>query len=229
MKKKRGKFIVIEGNEGSGKSTQVKLLYDYFVKHKIPIFSTKECSDGPIGQLIRKFYISGERSGDKRILNTLFIADRLDHITNEEDGMLNFIQDGINVICDRYYMSSIAVTGGLYSETPHYWNEMISVYNQNIINRNLMKPDITFYIDTSPEISMERIQKRNGKKEIFDSMDSIQKIYDAYNDAIYILRKRGDKIFVINGDRSEEEVFEDIITTLFDQNLIKKKFRKKVK
>ena len=98
---KRGKFIVFEGIEGSGKSTQTKMLSDYFKSNNIWVHQTREASDGPIGKMLRETYLSGKRKVDTRIINLLYVPDRLDHITNEEDGILSILESGINVISDR--------------------------------------------------------------------------------------------------------------------------------
>jgi len=114
LKMERGKFIVIEGIDGSGKTTQVKKIEKLLTHNDFHVHVTRECTDNPIGKLLRNLYLSGKRKCDERVINMLYAADRLDHITNEEDGMLNILNEGIHVLSDRYYLSSLAY------DTYHY-------------------------------------------------------------------------------------------------------------
>ena len=90
----KGKFIVFEGIDGSGKSTQINFLVNKLKEAGISYYTTAEPSDGPIGVMIRQI-LTGERKMDNKVIAALFAADRLDHILNEENGILNKIENGI--------------------------------------------------------------------------------------------------------------------------------------
>ena len=217
----KGKFIVFEGIDASGKTTQSKMLRRYLVGKRLDVYWTHECSDGPIGKVIREEYLSGKRQGDPRILNMLYAIDRLDHLTNNEDGIINFIENEVNVISDRYYMSSIAYHGSLFIYKPDlYHSELYSIYKQNLINMKLLKPDITIYIDINPEDAYSRLQSRNENKEIFDSLVSLRRVHLAYKDAINILKDSNESIAIIDGNKSVEEVFNNVLKVIRSNKIL---------
>ena len=104
---KKGKFIVFEGIDGSGKSTQIKSLVNRMKENDYHIFPTFEPTDGPIGSLIRQMLI-GEVETDQRTIASLFAADRTDHLLNKKNGLKNKVDNGEIVLCDRHYFSSYA-------------------------------------------------------------------------------------------------------------------------
>ena len=101
----RGKFIVFEGIDGSGKSTQVRILQERLKAAGVYCDTTMEPTGSPIGSLIRQV-LTGRLKMDKRVIASLFTADRLDHLLNDVNGILAEINQGITVISDRYYFSS---------------------------------------------------------------------------------------------------------------------------
>lgn len=213
----KGKFIVFEGIEGSGKSTQVKLLTEYLQSKTLPVYQTREASDGPIGKILRSEYLSGKRECDKRLINLLYVPDRLDHITNTEDGILMKIENGFNVISDRYYMSSAAIHSSLFTDEKERIDEMIKIIKANEININLLKPDITFYIDTDPVVANQRVLKNRKDISIFDNIEYMKRQQTCYENSIdYIRNTYKEFIFKIDGNRSIKEVQEDIIYVLND-------------
>lgn len=86
MVSKNGCFIVFEGIDGSGKSTQISLLKEHIEEHSINCMTTMEPSNGPIGTLLRQF-LSGRIKGEETTLTALFAADRLDHLNNPVNGI----------------------------------------------------------------------------------------------------------------------------------------------
>ena len=115
-----GHFIVIEGIDGSGTTTQCSILADRLTEKGLPVHTTREPSDGPIGVLIRQVLTGrvvvsgrqGARPFNWATMATLFAADRLDHLEAE---VIPNLTDGVTVICDRYDHSSVAyqtVSGG---------------------------------------------------------------------------------------------------------------------
>src|SRR6185295_4626013 len=104
---KNSLFIVIEGVDGSGKSTQIELLKQKFIERGLKIMDTHEPSNGPVGMLIRNIMV-GRIQTDQSTIASLFLADRLDHINNPINGMKKRLNEGYNIICSRYYFSSYA-------------------------------------------------------------------------------------------------------------------------
>ncbi|MFS2089221.1 dTMP kinase [Paenarthrobacter nicotinovorans] len=155
----RGAFIVFEGIDGSGKSTQASLLAKRLSDCRIPVHSTAEPTPGPIGSLIRNSFAS-RVNFDDRVIAALFVADRLDHITNSNDGMLGLIERGTTVISDRYYLSSMAYHA---SDVGADW-----IRSANSINTDLLRPDITIFIDIDPDVSLERIAANRSVPDRFE-------------------------------------------------------------
>lgn len=212
MQSNIGKFIVIEGSEGAGKTLQAAALTKYLQEQGINVYHTKEPTYGPIGRVIRSDYLSGKRKADDRVLNMLYAADRLDHITNTDDGLLSKINNGITVISDRYYLSSAAYHSSFYfDDDEKSIQAMIDIMNQNTINRNLLKPDITIFIDIDPEVAWQRVNMRNEAKEIFDNIQTIKNLRICYNRSVKYLSNLGDNICRIDGDNTWEIVHEKII------------------
>lgn len=206
--KVQGKFIVIEGIDGSGKTTQVEMLKP---KIQVPRYFTREATDGPIGKLLRYTYLAGKRKCDEKVINMLYAADRYDHITNEEDGLLKYLNQGIHVISDRYYLSSMAYNTYMMP-TDEKVKEMIE--HTILMNRYTMetlRPDLTIYIDLDPNLALERLTKDRDNVSVYETSEKLNKIYKAYDMAINMLKDEfDDNIVIINGNQSPENVHQDI-------------------
>ncbi len=168
--KKRGKFIVFEGIDGSGKSTQLKRLAAYLTEQGISCVTTCEPTRSDIGSLLRDC-LTGVKDADERAIAALFAADRLDHIFNQADGIKKTLDEGVTVLCDRYYLSSFAYNGGF---VPLEW-----VISLNELARKEMKPDLTVYIELSPEACAERLKKR-ASSERYESLERQIAIHNRY-------------------------------------------------
>lgn len=213
MERRNTKFIVIEGIDGAGKSTQIKMLQDVLDKQDRQCYFTREATDGPIGSILRNTYLSGNRKCDERVINILYAADRLDHITNETDGILQYLINGFDVFSDRYYLSSMAYNN--YMMLPDVDKLTDGIYNttdMNYVNMDLLKPDLTIYIDLDPKNAMSRLKSRDDDQSIYETEEKLQKIHEAYDIAIDILWNEFDeKIIRVDGNRSAEEIHQDIL------------------
>jgi len=194
-------FIVFEGLDGSGQSTQAQLLKDYLEKEKnIPVVLTKEpTKESPIGSLIRQV-LKKEILISSAAFQLLFCADRSEHL---EKIIKPAIENGQWVISDRYFYSTMAF-GSLDSDVD--W--LIK------INENFLKPDITFLLKVSPEIFIERIDENRGKREFFEESEKLRKVWQTYE----ILSKRFPDIKIINGEKNVMEVADDIKENLLELN-----------
>ncbi len=166
-----GKFIVFEGIDGSGKSTQMELMKNHLLDLGRKVYVTTEPSSRKVGKLIREV-LQKEFVTSEETLAALFVADRLDHIQNEEDGMLGYLEKGYDVLSDRYYWSSYAYHG---LHLP-----IKKVVEMNDVCHQLLQPDLTLYLDLSAEESMSRIVRRNVKLEKFEKLEFLQKIRQNY-------------------------------------------------
>lgn len=169
----RGKFIVFEGIDGSGKSTQIKLLSKYLCDRGIAVYTTFEPTDSPIGSIIHQCMTGRIQTDDKTIAG-LFVADRLDHLFNPLNGILAKLDSGITVISDRYYFSSYAYHGAFM--------DMDWVIQANRLSAQALRPDINIYIDVNPTESLKRLSKRCNK-ERYEKLENMRLIRDKYFEA----------------------------------------------
>jgi dTMP kinase len=198
-------FIAFEGIDGSGKSTQVKLLTENLKNAGHKVYFTFEPTDSPIGSLITNIF-KHRIEADHRTIAGLFIADRLDHLLNKTNGILKKLDEGFTVITDRYYFSSYAYQGTHMSLD---W-----VIEANSLSSKLLRPDINIYIDIEPEVGMKRLNSGRSSLELYENIDNLKKVKDKYFEAFEKL-KLTEKIFITDGDRSPELIAIDIWNEIF--------------
>lgn len=192
----KGKFIVFEGIDGSGKSSQVLILKKRLEADGYKVHTTFEPTDNPIGTMIRGV-LKGEESADNRTIAALFAADRLHHLLNEQDGILKKLNEGYIVLCDRYYFSSYAY------HSVHM--DMDWVIEINKKSAELLRPDLNIFIDVSPEMAMQRIQKNRTATELYETMDMLKNVCSNYQIAFEKM-KNTEKIIRITGDDTLEAI-----------------------
>lgn len=197
-------FIAFEGIDGSGKSTQVKLLAEALTQLGHKVYTTHEPTSGPIGKMIRDIF-NHRLEGSQHTIAALFAADRLEHIVNQTDGILNKMSDGYTVITDRYYFSSYAY------HSVHV--DMDWVIELNREAAKLLRPDITIYIDIAPEVSMERIQKNRGSVEMYETLDNQKKVHALYERAIQMQQGK-EKVARISGNQSVEAIAHEVLNAI---------------
>lgn len=197
---KEGKFIVFEGIDGSGKTTQIDHLLQHLRENDIPYHQTKEPTDSPIGSVIHQI-LTGRVKTDKKVLAPLFVADRMDHLYNEVDGLVQMIKDGVTVVADRYYFSSYAYQGLDIS--------VEEVMEMNRMFPRILKPTINIFIDVPIQTAAARISKRSQRGELFDDIFYLEAIRNNYMKA-FDLHKKKEVIEIIDGDRPEQEIADDI-------------------
>ncbi len=193
-------FIAFEGIDGSGKSTQVKLLTNSLKKAGHKVYSTFEPTDSPIGSVIRSIF-NHRIEAEHQVIAGLFVADRLDHLLNKTNGILKKLEDGYTVITDRYYFSSYAYHGTHMSLD---W-----VIEANSLSADLLRPDLNIYIDISPDISMERIMNGRSSIELYETNENLKNVRNKYMEAIEQLKYK-ENIFMTDGNRSSELIAIDI-------------------
>ena len=183
-------FIVFEGIDGAGISTQAELLRRFLTRKGKKVILTKEPTNGVIGGLIRSV-LRGELKLDNLSLQLLFAADRGKHL---KETILPALRKGYIVISDRYFLSSIAF-GGLNVDMDFLKK----------LNSKFLHPDVTFIIDVSPRVSEKR-RKGRIKKEIFESVEKAKRVRENY----LKLAKEYERVYVINGERRIGEVAREI-------------------
>ncbi|MDO8669412.1 MAG: dTMP kinase [Candidatus Buchananbacteria bacterium] len=189
----KGKFIAIEGLDGCGSTTQTLRIENYLKKIKKPYLVTNEPTNNVIGGII-KAYVEGDiKLTSPASLQLLFAADRANHLEQE---IIPNLKGGINVITDRYFLSSLAY--GALNIADDGW-----LYN---INDLFLIPDLTILIKTSAKTCVKRIKANRLGVELFENEDKLKKVWNNYE----MLSKKYPNISVVDGEKSEDEVFSDI-------------------
>ena len=199
-KKIRGSFIAFEGIDGSGKSTQIRLLSDRLREQAIPFYTTMEPTDSPIGSLIHQI-MTGRVKTDNKVIAALFVADRLDHLLNDVNGIVRKIEEGTTVIMDRYYFSSYAYQS---VDLPMDW-----VIQANGPSSDILRPTANIFIDTDPDRALERIANNRFQKELFEDRARLVQTREKYMEAFDKLQNV-EHVAIIDGNRSEGEVAQDV-------------------
>ncbi|MFA5906720.1 MAG: dTMP kinase [Desulfobacula sp.] len=204
----KGKFIVFEGIDGSGKSTQIQIVSKRLQDMNLKVYTTFEPTDGPIGSLIRQM-LSGKMKTDQRTLASLFAADRMDHLVNEENGIRKKVDEGALVVCDRYYFSSYAYHA--------QYMDMEWVIHANSLNAEILRPDLTVFIDVEPEKCLERITNNRSDFEMYEKIDIMKNVRKNYLKAFEHF-KNHEKIAIIDGnnsmDRVSDSIFHEVMKTI---------------
>ena len=197
---KRGRFIVIEGIDGSGKSTQIQLLANRLMANKRKVYTTAEPTVSLTGGMLRDA-LRGVTKKTTCEIASMFLLDRIFHNVNPVNGIEKFLAAGVDVICDRYYYSSLAYQG---SETDFDW-----VLDMNINCPEIRKPDICIFLDLEPEKAIERISANRMVTEIYEEKSRLEKYRKRYFD-IFEMLKFTDNIAVVDTDRSIESIADDL-------------------
>jgi dTMP kinase len=197
---KKNLFIAFEGIDGSGKSTQVKLLTQKLEAAGLKVYTTCEPTDSPIGKIIRDIF-SHKIEADHRTIAGLFVADRLDHLLNKTNGILKNLEEGYTVITDRYYFSSYAY------QSIHVDQDW--VIKANSLSAELRRPDLNIYIDISPELSIDRLNKGRESIELYETLENLQNVRDKYFEIMELL-KAEEKVLIVDGNREPETISDEI-------------------
>lgn len=196
----KGKFIVLEGIDGSGKSSQIGPLVRRLEGLGVRCRADREPTGGPVGSLIRQIF-TGRVTADNRVIAALYAADRIDHLVNEVDGLCAAIDKGITVVSDRYYFSSYA-----YHSVDV---DMDWVIQANALSAQLLRPTLTVFLDVPVETALERIRRNRYVEEIFDGADRLRRTRELYFRAFKRLRDV-ERVAVVDGTGSREQVAQRI-------------------
>lgn len=196
-----GKFIVFDGLDGSGMSTQAARIVDFLneKKQKIKfghtgVCLTKEPTSSLIGGLI-KSQLTHDWKSSNECLQLLFSADRAYHLEKE---IIPLLERGVTVICDRYFFSTIAY--GALKTTDFDW-----LLN---LQKNFLLPDLIFVLKTSPKICIERIRKERFGSTLFEKEETLEEVSLNYKKLAEKFKKN---TYLINGERPVEKITKEII------------------
>ena len=190
-----GLFVVLEGIDGSGTTTQLGRLADHLRGEGYTVHTTAEPSTWPVGVFIRDV-LEKRKTLSPKGLALAFATDRLDHLSQEIEPHL---QAGAVVLADRYVLSSLAYQS---LSSPMDW--LLS------INSQARSPDLSILLRVSPEVAARRRAKRNTPDEIFDADQHQRAIAAAYDD-IFTREVFGPKE-VVNASGAVEEITTALLT-----------------
>ena len=185
-------FIVLEGLDGAGTTTQMHALSRHYEATGRRYAITNEPTSNPIGKMVRDVL-------QKRITTTpealalLYAADRHDHLYNPSYGIVRTLEEGSVVISDRYFYSSLA-----------YQSVECDPAFINAIN-DFPSPHFIIYVDTPVEECLRRIDKRGEEKELFDRKDFLSEVRKNYEKAFSSLPE-GVRLIRIDGTLSPQDV-----------------------
>lgn len=201
FKKPIKNFIVLEGLDGCGTTTQTALLVKKLEEKGIPVFGTNEPTSGSIGRFIRSI-LQKKESVDPFTLALLFSADRNEHVYGR-DGIEKLAAEGKKVVCDRYLFSSLA-----------YQSLSIDYDTVARLNQYYPLPEYLFYIDLSPEECQKRMAARGEEAELFEKLELQRKIDANYKKTLSLLSGSGMKTVIIDGRAPIEEIHNQICKVL---------------
>lgn len=193
-------FVVFEGLDGCGTTTQSSRFASIFSKAKLPYLITAEPTKMPVGMLIRQV-LSGEIHAEPETLAYLFAADRNEHLYGQ-NGILEACTKGQLVLCDRYVLSSLAYQG--------------SVCKNNLparLNADFPPPELTVFFRIRPEKAMQRVAGRSHL-EIFEKLAFQERIARMYDDALRQAIDAGWQIVEIDAEQNIDSVTDQIVKAL---------------
>ncbi|GBF80974.1 dTMP kinase [Aphanothece sacrum] len=199
-------FIVLEGIDKAGKSTQAELLKSYFINQGNAAIISSEPTDGPIGKLIRNamqnqiITIQDKAKFDEQMAY-LFTADRYYHLYNDIDGVYQLIKhQKTHVIATRYYFSSLAYNCNNQEEFDFVYG----------LNKRFPNPDLVIYIDISLELALSRISNYS-LKEVYETQEKLNKVRENYSK---VFQSYEGNILRLEGEQTVDNIHKKIINYL---------------
>lgn len=166
----RGVLIVVEGPDGTGKTTVCKKIQEYLTHQPKCVYAVREPTNGPIGKLIRKATVTpSEMDCSPECILSMFIADRLSHMTLIESAML----DGSIVVMDRYYHSTFC-----------YQSRVLSMDSINKLHElfahKIVRPSLVLHLDADVDTLMARLENTKKKLDVFETREVLRMVRNTY-------------------------------------------------
>lgn len=201
------KFIVLEGLDGAGTTTQLNMIEKEFNRRGIPHYVTFEPTSGPIGRLIRKA-LSKEITLHPASLAQLYVADRHEHLFGCK-GILEHIETGDVVLSDRYLFSSLA-----------YQSVDCGFDFVRRINGLFPLPELLIFIDAEPELCQQRLSTR-GNAELFDDLQFQKRVRSAYKTAFSLFDGSKMTVKILDGSLAASVLLEKIWDIFAEMSIIR--------
>lgn len=204
----KGKYIAIEGIDGSGKSTQAAKITEYFKSIGREVIHIREPrKKGLLGEIVQKV-LTGKIKMPSVALQYLFSTDR---VLNQEEVIVPNLKKGNIVVSDRCFWSAVVYgildrTGGKYDYEDVDFiliaQSILSMYHRFIV------PDYTIYLNISLPTALSRLKKKDDVKEIYEDEKKLEKLIQGYN---WLSDKFAKEIVTVDGEGKIEEVTGRII------------------
>jgi len=207
---KPGRFIVIEGIDGCGKTTQIKLLKKRIIEAGGYAFITSEPTNKathaptPAGRLLGSV-LKGKTKMPPAAIAGLFLTDRILHNTDPKIGIKALLENGADVISARYYYSSL-----VYQGTPELFDWVL---NANLTCPDIAKPDVCIFLDIDPDVSRSRIVSRHSREEIYEqNTEMLKEARRKYLNVFERVKEfdKDQRIEFVDASRTPDEIAEDI-------------------
>ena len=196
------KFIVVEGSEGVGKSTQIKTIKSFLEEHKIEYIVTREPGGTSFGESIRSIILDQNNDTDNLTDSLLFYASRYE---NYNKIILPALKNGKTVICDRFHYSTLVYQGIVGDDelVKKVHNIFDAIFSKSI--------DHIIYLYTDPEESLNRISRRSITDK-FESrgLEYLNKLNKAYESIFFNM----ENVTKLNTSRDKEITKKDLLEKL---------------
>lgn len=196
-------FIVIEGLDGAGTTTQLNNIAHYLTINNIKHRKTFEPTDNTTGHFLRRV-LSGEIPLEQETIAYLFAADRNEHIYSKNDGIIKQLESEDYIICDRYLFSSIAYQS--------IGADPLLVMN---LNNRFPLPEYLIFVDVPVEECQRRLKNRDSQKDIYDDIDYQREVLDYYNRSISHFSNSEMKVIRVDGRKTPDVITAEIKEKVF--------------
>ena len=196
----RGRLIVLEGIDGAGKTTQAVRLEEHLRGRGRDVIRTAEPTGFSSGVALRRA-LGGADQKSECEMAAMFVLDRIAHNIHPTEGLIALLERGIDIICDRYYYSTLAYQG---QSTDYAW-----VREMNLRCPEITHPDVCIYLDLQPEQSLERIRAGRDHLEIYENEETLRRVRNAFF-SVFEDPAVTDRIEIVNAYRTPEEIAQQI-------------------
>lgn len=208
----KGCFVTFEGGEGSGKSTQIRLLSDELQKMGKTVLTTREPGGTPEAEIIRKILVTGSTDFADTTETLLFFAARYEHVTKK---ILPAVNEGQVVLSDRFADSTMAYQGYGYGNNIAQQKLIKNLYKDVVGD---FKPDLTILLDVPVEIGLNRSRRADNTEQRFESKELAfhERLRQAY---LELAKEEPERFVVIDATQSVEVIHEQIMKAIVQRNI----------
>jgi len=187
-----GLFIVLEGIDGSGTTTQARLLAEWLESRGHSVTVAAEPTTRPVGALIRQILQGRLAEADETTMAFLFAADRADHLASV---VLPALDAGRTAVSDRHYLSSVA-----------YQSLGVEMAWVESLNARFRRPDLTVFLDIDPAVGLQRKQSQGTAAERYEKVALLERVRANYLEAIAHARAAGERVEILDAAQPIEAV-----------------------